>query len=299
MRANSPNCPGSGPQRLSGFTVVELVILTALAFFLSLLLLPSLARTKPNGTAAQCLNNLRQFNAAWLMYSADNQDRVPNNYGVSETISAIQTGTLGNWANNVMTWSASSSIYDQSNTNGNWVGSVGRYLTDPPRVYKCPADTFLSPQQVASGYRARLRSISMNSLFGRYSTGNDSTAQGLNEFLPQYLQYLKPTSAPKPAKTWLVLDEHPDSINDGYFLNSPTATTWGDVPASYHNGACGFAFADGHSELKRWQSRTSIYPVRFVYNTTTFDTFGRLDFAWYLQHTGYVTASTGQPAFGY
>jgi prepilin-type processing-associated H-X9-DG protein len=233
------------------------------------------------------------------MYSADNQDRVPNNYGVNGVLAAIQNGTLDNWANNVMTWGASSSVYDQGNTNGNWVGSVGRYLTDPPRVYKCPADTFLSPPQIASGYRARLRSISMNSLFGRYSRGNDSTAQGLNEFLPQYLQYLKPTSVPKPAKTWLVLDEHPDSINDGYFLNNPTATSWGDVPASYHNGGGGFAFADGHSELKRWQSRTSIYPVRFVYNTVTFDNFGRQDFAWYLQHTGCVTAGTGQPAFGY
>jgi prepilin-type processing-associated H-X9-DG protein len=25
-----------------------------------------------------------------------------------------------------------------------------------------------------------------------------------------------------------------------------------DVPATYHNGACGFAFADGHSEIHKW-----------------------------------------------
>jgi prepilin-type processing-associated H-X9-DG protein len=25
-----------------------------------------------------------------------------------------------------------------------------------------------------------------------------------------------------------------------------------DYPASYHNGAGGFSFADGHSEIRRW-----------------------------------------------
>lgn len=301
MMSNCVHSPVCGRNRRSGFTLVELVFLVALGFLLSLLLLPTLAKTKPNGKAAQCLNNLRQFTTAWLMYSSDSLDRVPNNFGVNDTLVEMQTGTLGNWANDVMTWSASTSIYDQSNTNVSWVanGVLGKYLADPVRVYKCPADTFLSSPQIAVGYQARLRSISMNSVFGRYSPGNDSTAQGLNEFLPQYIQYLKQTTVPKPAKTWLVLDEHPDSINDGYFLNSTSATSWGDIPASYHNGACGFAYADGHSELKRWQSHTSIYPVRFTYGTVAFDALGRLDFAWYLEHIGYVAASTGLSGFGY
>jgi len=31
-----------------------------------------------------------------------------------------------------------------------------------------------------------------------------------------------------------------------------TSPTLVDVPASYHNGACGIAFADGHSEIHKW-----------------------------------------------
>ena len=31
-----------------------------------------------------------------------------------------------------------------------------------------------------------------------------------------------------------------------------TATKIIDTPASYHNGACGFSFADGHAEIHRW-----------------------------------------------
>ena len=56
-----------------------------------------------------------------------------------------------------------------------------------------------------------------------------------------------------------MIDEHPDSINDGYFINNPSGTAWQDIPASYHNGACGFSFADGHSEIKKWKSATSKY----------------------------------------
>ena len=28
---------------------------------------------------------------------------------------------------------------------------------------------------------------------------------------------------------------------------------WANLPANYHNGACGFSFADGHAEIKKWQ----------------------------------------------
>ena len=98
------------------------------------------------------------------------------------------------------------------------------------------------------------------------------------------------------------MDEHPDSINDGYYINNPNATAWQDLPASYHCGACGFSFADGHSEIKKWLSGTSKYAkVNYFYPNPTmqFDANGRKDFAWYLERTGYVQASNGQPMFGY
>jgi prepilin-type processing-associated H-X9-DG protein len=150
----------------------------------------------------------------------------------------------------------------------------------------------------------RNRSLSMNSIFGRFSTsgdaGEDPTVHGVNWGFTQYRQYLKQTQVPRPSGTWLMLDEHPDSINDGYFINNPTVTHWQDIPASYHNGACGFSFADGHSEIKKWRSATSVYAVQYVYpNNQTFDTAGKNDFNWYLQRTGYILASNGQPQFGY
>jgi prepilin-type processing-associated H-X9-DG protein len=59
---------------------------------------------------------------------------------------------------------------------------------------------------------------------------------------------------PAPSLAFVFLDEHPDDIDDGYFLVLlDTKGLWGNMPANYHNGACGFSFADGHSEIKKWR----------------------------------------------
>ena len=53
-----------------------------------------------------------------------------------------------------------------------------------------------------------------------------------------------------------MLDEHPDSMNAGGFANmmveSSAAARIIDFPASYHNGAAGVSFADGHAEIHKW-----------------------------------------------
>ena len=83
--------------------------------------------------------------------------------------------------------------------------------------------------------------------------------------------YLKETdlTKPGPSMTWVFVDEHPDSINDWLFgLHMPAANlwpqaaSWDDMPASYHNGACGFSFADGHCEIHKWLDANSKPPIR-------------------------------------
>jgi len=84
---------------------------------------------------------------------------------------------------------------------------------------------------------------------------------------------------PTPSKLWVFVDEHPDSINDGWTIMGVTdPNNWVDLPASYHNGACGFGFADGHSEIKKWLDKSTVVPVKqsqyngFVAATGTRDT---------------------------
>ena len=61
-----------------------------------------------------------------------------------------------------------------------------------------------------------------------------------------------------------MLDEREDSINDGYFVVDmagwPTRSQQiVDFPASYHNRAAGFSFADGHAEIHNWLDKRT-YP---------------------------------------
>ena len=136
----------------------------------------------------------------------------------------------------------------------------------------------------------------MNALFGLTNDkplpGSDANAYaGKSWQNAKWRQYLKQTDITNPGNTWVTLDEQADSINDAFFVASDDRngnTAWGDIPASYHNGACGFSFADGHGEIHKWKSSTSWYPVKYVYYTKNLDTLGREDFHWYWDHTGYI-----------
>jgi hypothetical protein len=70
--------------------------------------------------------------------------------------------------------------------------------------------------QRAAGWTARPRSYSMNAYFGPY---NRTWISSKNNFFSSYQQFLKLSSTVRPSDRYVFVDEHPDSINDGYFLN--------------------------------------------------------------------------------
>jgi len=72
---------------------------------------------------------------------------------------------------------------------------------------------------------------------------------------------------PGPSETLLFWDERADVMNYGNFFidmsgfpNQPNLTQFGDVPASYHNGAGGVSFVDGHVETRRWRDPRTVSP---------------------------------------
>ena len=186
------------------------------------------------------------------------------------------------------------------NTNIDYVkrGVLSAYTAGAIGVYQCPADIYLSAVQKRAGWSRRVRSNSMNSLFGMTSDPKNMTSQDYQAaagkswgYGGQFRQYLKQANVILPAVTWVTLDEQADSINDAFFTvnHNPDPSNWGDIPAAYHNGACGFSFADGHAEIHKWRSASSWVPVRYTFSPPPFDAVARnYDLPWYNDHTGYI-----------
>jgi type II secretory pathway pseudopilin PulG len=250
--------------------LIELLVVIAIIAILAAMLLPALAHAKMQAQGIQCMNNGNQLVKAWTMYASDNVDKCVNNYGVAQTDTDVAKGLYNTWCVDNMDWTT-----DQQNTNVNLLqqGLLGPYMLKSVGSYKCPADVFLSGQQIAAGFSARVRSYSMNDFLGLFSDGpasGDPTYAGKNEFNTDWPQYLKIASIPQPANIYVFLDEHPDSINDAYFDDGTqeapsdyTQMSWGssDTPASFHNGACGFSFSDAHSEIHKWFNKGTVQRV--------------------------------------
>jgi prepilin-type N-terminal cleavage/methylation domain-containing protein/prepilin-type processing-associated H-X9-DG protein len=260
----------------AGFTLVELLVVIAVIAILAALLLPALGRARERAQGIACLNNTRQLDIACLLYTGDFGDRLPYNLGMAG--SSVRTNV--NWVNNVMTWGI-----EPDNTNRATItrASLGAYASRDIGIYRCPSDHALSPAQRAAGWKARVRSYSMNALVG---DAGGLSAKGYNVNDPDYRQFFKLSQIPRPAGIFIFLDEHPDSIDDGYFVNRAYNSEWIDLPASYHDGAAAFSFADGHSALHRWALSSTRPAARpdAANLPIQLSTSARADFDWITAH---------------
>ena len=240
----------------AGFTLVELLVSVAVIGILASLLLPVLVRAREKTRSVFCLNNTRQLNLVWMLYADDHNGRLPYNLGGDAKVRGAAPPTYLNWVNNVLNWELSS---DNTNTATITQASLGPYASQAAGIYRCPSDNVLSDIQRSAGWTARVRSYSMNGMIG---DAGDLTSPGFNRNNPDYIQFFTFTSIPQPSGIFVFLDEHPDSIDDGYFINNSDDSEWMDLPASYHNGAACLSFADGHSETHRWKYPSTKPPAR-------------------------------------
>jgi hypothetical protein len=177
---------------------------------------------------------------AWMLYSDDfNNYLVPN---FSTTAPTNIPGAPG-WVAGVLSWDFPPGFSNSDNTNylNLTQALLGPYCNRSIGIYKCPGD------KVAGARGPRVRSMSMN---GMMAGVGDSTVTNAG-----YQLYIKQTDIfnPSPSLAWVFIDEHADSINDGFFhVNMADTANWADLPASYHGESGALSFADGHTEIKRW-----------------------------------------------
>jgi prepilin-type N-terminal cleavage/methylation domain-containing protein/prepilin-type processing-associated H-X9-DG protein len=271
-------------RRRKGFTLIELLVVIAIIAILAALLLPALTRAKVKSQGIYCMNNHRQLALAWRLYSDDNQERIPYASGTDVNNTTEGTwikGYLNNNPGNAYNWDPELSIK---------VSPLWKYCGNSLAIWKCPADR--STVTVNNNPLPRVRSMSMNWYLGGFG-GQSGGIAGVSSWK---LYFKTSEFSPIPVtKLFVLLDMREDSIDvgnfltkmDGYSETAPSEVSYGffDLPGIYHAGACGFSFADGHSEIKKWVDPRTKPPIN--YNGQVNDQFSsprNKDVAWLQDH---------------
>ena len=184
------------------------------------------------------MSNERQLALGWIMYASDFHDHLIPNPG---------DGTLAAWPvtpiiptrqpNAWVTGNMQSSL-DQNNTDKIKYELMFPYVKSVD-IFKCP-----------SMPKPYVRGISMNCFVGWNDSGRNQGGK--------FESYMKSSNIRHADSLFVTIDEDQNSINDSYFANVPAnplsgATYIHDAPATYHAGASGISFADGHAELHKWR----------------------------------------------
>jgi prepilin-type N-terminal cleavage/methylation domain-containing protein len=276
----------NGRFSFNGFTLIELLVVIAIIAILAAMLLPVLGKAKMKAQGIKCMNNHRQLALAWRQYSEDNNDRLVYASTGGSSGSGPRSGdtsvlmTANPQDPNNYAWSGMHMNFN-ANNRANYDPTLDMEkrplwnYSKAVQIYKCPSDT-----STILGYNntlvPRILTMSMNLFVGGFApdSGLGPGTDGGWTVADPYMVFSKSTQFINPAGVFVFVDEREDVVNWSNFMismagfnpTSPSSWTWGagtdsDMPASYHNRAGGFSFADGHSEIHRWLDQRTMPPL--------------------------------------
>jgi prepilin-type N-terminal cleavage/methylation domain-containing protein/prepilin-type processing-associated H-X9-DG protein len=235
----------------AGFTLIELLVVIAIIAILASMLLPALSKAKEKAKTTQCLNNMKQLQMCWHMYTDDSNDLVPLNGGTSTP------GPGGNGLPN--SWIQGGA---QSDPAVPWIPNGVLYpYKKSVAIYACPANTrqLTYPANPPTTWVAtqgpQARTVSINYPLGGF-TASDLTGGLLLTGARSVRKYseIRPPN-PQPNQMIVFVDENENSVDDGDFAIDPVGSgnnRWWNLPGSRHSNGTTWSFADGHAEYWKW-----------------------------------------------
>jgi len=268
-------CPNR-PRR--AFTLIELLVVIAIIAILAAMLLPVLSRAKQKAQGSLCLNNGKQLMIALHLYASENNDFYPPNPDDANTMPGY------NWCGGAAGIGQSDEFNPNILTDPTRSLLIG-YLGQNAKLFRCPADMrtgqYTGTNSALIGQMVpAARTFSMSQAVGTIDPGFEASEFSGSGYVHSGVPSLSVNGPwldgsfrhhrnspyhtfgkmsdggpPSPSDLWVFVDEDAKGLNDAAFAVNMVNTNWRDVPGTYHNIGCGFAFADGHSETHRWQYR--------------------------------------------
>ena len=236
------------PTRVSmaGFTLLELTAVVAIITILVSLLSAALNQTKQKALQLSCMDNLKQLQIAWFMYTTEDAEGF---LPLNRTAEGTGHHRIPQWGNSSNSWVVGSPLVDVTTANIQR-GTLYPYVKSTA-PYRCQMDDSRVNRHPEV---LRTRSYSMNAFLGGDEDLNPAT---------------KAEEVTRPSSTFVFIEEHEMSRWESSFVVLPSikpgklvaagapVSTWLSTPSDRHKQGCNLSFADGHVAYWHWYSPKS------------------------------------------